>query len=104
MQLINEHGTHIAQTIDDMTVVNDFMAHVYGCTEEGNGPLDDIDRAIDPGTEAARIGELDLHRLRRQSAKASHSSRIAPIVIAESAMLKAGKYACCQCTWMKSTT
>src|SRR4029077_4769496 len=72
-------------------------------------PLDDVDRAVDAGAESPRVGEQHLHHAltllaERLSRQASISSASAPTVMAESATLNAGKYACPQCTWMKSTT
>ena len=60
-QLVDENRTARAQAIDDKTVVNDFMAHVDRRAERFQRTLDDLDGAIDSGTEPARIGEQDIH-------------------------------------------
>jgi len=71
VELFDEYRAHRAQTLDDMFVMDDFVSNVNWCPEKSDGTLDDIDRPIDAGTKAARIGEHDVHRLRLQSAKAS---------------------------------
>ncbi len=90
-----------AQAIDDEAVVDDLVAHVDWRTEELDRALDDVDRAVDTGTEAPRIGQQDFHE---RCLNASRIRSAAPIVMALSAMLNAGKYAAPQCAWMKSTT
>ena len=79
-----------------------------------DGALDDVDGAIDAGAETARIGEQDFHvpllplALGRRSRSASRSeSRItqaAPMVMAESATLNAGKVRIAPVHCTKSTT
>ncbi len=86
-----------------MVIVNHLVTHVDRGTEQLERALDDVDGAIDAGAEAARVGEQHLHQTRprlaaRVSRQASISSTTAPTVMAESARLKAGKYACRQCT------
>ena len=49
------------QVVDDEPVVHDLVAHVDRRAELRERLLDDRDRAIDAGAEAARIGEQDLH-------------------------------------------
>ena len=99
-----------AQPLDHVAVVHDFVTHVDRRAEQLDRTLDDVDGAIDAGTEAARIGEQDLHVrsatvLRRARLAAGiEQQQPAPMVMAESATLNAGKYALPQCTWMKSTT
>ena len=109
VELLDEHRAQAAQAVDDEAVVHHLVAHVDRRAEELDRALDDVDGAVHAGAEAAGIGEQDLHALRapaydRFSRKASRISSTAPIVIALSAMLNAGKYAAPQCTWMKSTT
>ena len=101
VELLDEHRAHAAQAIDDEAVVHDLVTHVDRRTEQHDRALDDVDRTVDAGAESARIGEQHLH------ARCRNASRIrsaAPMVIALSAMLNAGKYAPPQCAWMKSTT
>ena len=110
VELVDEHRAQAAQSLDHVAVVHDLVAHVDRRPEQLERTLDDVDRAVDAGAEAARIGEQDLHVrpaaacAARVSRQASRSSTAAPTVMAESATLKAGKYASPQCTWMKSTT
>ena len=56
-----EHRAHAAQTIDDLLVVDDLVAHEHAAAEAVERALDDLDRVIDAGAEAARGGEVDLH-------------------------------------------
>ena len=116
VEFLHEHRAHAAQPLDDMTVVDHLVAHEDRRAVELDRTLDDVDGAVDSGTEATRVGEAQLQgapcplpsrdaaRPRRQSRKASSSISPAPTEIAMSAMLKAGKYAPPQCAWMKSTT
>ncbi len=63
-----------AEVVDDVAVVHDFVAHVDRRAVLLERALDDGDRAIDAGAEAARIGEQDVHvsdLLRRLRAAAS---------------------------------
>ena len=95
-QLFDEDRTELPQALDHVTVVNHLVAHIDRRTEKLNRPLDDVDGAVDAGTEAAWIGEQHLHHARglcaaRDSRQASTSSSTAPMVMAESAMLNAGK-------------
>jgi hypothetical protein len=41
--------------------MDDFVPHIYGRTELHEGAFDDLDRPLDAGTEAARLGQNDLH-------------------------------------------
>ena len=103
VELVHEHRTHAAQAVHHEAVVHDLVAHVDRRAEELDRALDDVDGAVHAGAEAAGIGEDDLHGA-RFSRNASMISSAAPIVMALSAMLNAGKYAAPQCAWMKSTT
>ena len=95
-QLLDKDRAEPAQPVDHVAVVHHLVPHVHRRTEQLQRTLDDVDGAIDPGTEAARVGEQYLHQIfglpaLRLSRQASSSSSTAPIVIAESAMLNAGK-------------
>ena len=94
VELLDEHRAARAQPVDDEAVVHDFVPHVDRRAEQLEGALDDLDGAVDAGAEPARIGEQDLHVPLPPStllAEASRISRTAPIVIALSATLNAGK-------------
>ena len=62
VEFIDEHCTTLAQIIDHETVVHHLVAHVDRCAENLEGTIDDLDRTIDTGTEAARIGQPNAHR------------------------------------------
>ena len=94
VEIVDEHRAQRAQPVDDETVVHDFVPHVDRRAEQLERPLDDVDRAVDTGAEAARIGEQDLHvtsTLPRGTRP--RMQQRAPIVMAQSATLNAGKYA-----------
>ncbi len=97
VELVDEYRAETAQPLDDKPVVHDLVAHVDRRAEKLDGPLDDVDRAIHACAEAARIGEQHFHAddslARFECINASMMSIIAPVVIAMSATLKAGKYA-----------
>src|SRR5205823_6512467 len=108
-ELLHEHRSERAQPLHHVAVVHHLVAHVDRGAEELGRALDDVDRAVHAGAKAPRVGEQHLYhastlRTERLSRHASISSASAPTVMAESATLNAGKYACPQCTWMKSTT
>src|SRR5690606_11346896 len=61
VQLLDEDRTARAQVLDHELVVHHFVTHVDRRAEHFQGPIDDLDGAIDAGAEAAGIGEFDLH-------------------------------------------
>ena len=94
VELVDEHGAELAQALDHVHVVHHLVAHVDRRAEHADGALDDVDGAIDAGAETAGIGEQDLHAVRRARRPSSSESRItstAPMVMAASATLNAGK-------------
>ena len=95
-QLLDENRPETAQAIHHVAVVDDLVTHVDRRAEQLERTLDDVDGPIDTGAEDAWVGEQNLHQtfslfVARLSRQASSSSSTAPIVIAESAMLNAGK-------------
>src|SRR5829696_5066998 len=60
-QLVDEYRAQRAQTIDDVSVVHDFVPHIYRRPEELERALDDFNRAIDTGAEAPGVSQQDLH-------------------------------------------
>ncbi len=60
-QLVDEHGAPLAQALDDVPVVHDLVTDVDGRSELGQGPLDDLDRALHARAEAAGLREDDPH-------------------------------------------
>ena len=59
VQVLDEDRAFLAQILDDVGVVHDLVAHVDRRAELLDGPLDDLDRAVDAGAEAARLREQD---------------------------------------------
>ena len=92
VELIDKYGAEFTQAVDHIFIVHHLVAHVDRRAKQRHRALDDIDRTIDTGTETTRIGEQDMHQaLRLESRNASSSRQPAPTVMAESAILKAGK-------------
>ena len=60
VELVDEHRAQFAQPIDDEAVVDDLMADIDRRAESFERELDDLDRAVDPGAEAARSGDQTL--------------------------------------------
>src|SRR6185437_14377128 len=56
-ELLHEHRPQSAQTLDDVMIVDDLVAHVDRPAEQLDRPLDDVDRPVDACTETTRIGE-----------------------------------------------
>src|SRR5690554_935594 len=61
IQLLNEYGTTVTQAVDHKAVVHHFVANIDRRPEDIQRTVDDPDGTIDPGTEAAGIGQLDSH-------------------------------------------
>jgi hypothetical protein len=71
-EVFDEHRPAGAQALDDIAVVHDLVAHVDGRAPALQRHLDDLDRPVHPGAEAARRGEIQ--RQRGASARRGHSS------------------------------
>jgi hypothetical protein len=63
VELLDEDRAFRAQVVHHELVVHDLVAHVYRRAILLEGALDDLDRAIDAGTETAGLGENDLHEV-----------------------------------------
>ena len=61
VELVHEHGAESAQPLDNEAVVHHLVAHVDRRAEELERALDDVDRPVHPGAEAARVGEQHPH-------------------------------------------
>ena len=61
-ELVDEHRALRLQVVDDELVVHDLVAHVDRRAELRERLLDDRDRAVDAGAEAARVREQDVHQ------------------------------------------
>jgi len=62
-QVFDEDRALGLQVIDDIGVVHDLVAHIDGRAELDQRPLDDLDRTIDTGAKAARLGQHDFLQL-----------------------------------------
>src|SRR2546429_86368 len=69
LELVDEHRAFRAQVLDHELVVHDLVPHVDRRAELVERALDDLDRALDPGAEAAGVGEENVH------ARFSHAGR-----------------------------
>ena len=61
VERFDEDGPALAKSVDDVLVVNDLVIDVERRAEKIERPLKTLDRHIDAGTEASRIGQQDLH-------------------------------------------
>ena len=61
IQLIHEYRTECTQPFHHVTIVHHLVTHIDGGTEQFQRTLDDLDGAIDTGTETAGIGKEDFH-------------------------------------------
>ena len=50
-RFFDEGRAFLAQTVDDVPIVNDFVAYEDGAIALGKGELDDVDGPVDTGTE-----------------------------------------------------
>ena len=57
VELVDEHRAQLAQPVDDEAVVDDLVADIDRRAEPLERQLDDLDRAVDAGAEAARGGD-----------------------------------------------
>ncbi|MEN9911383.1 MAG: hypothetical protein RLZZ441_951, partial [Actinomycetota bacterium] len=55
-------GSAFRQRRNDLDIVNDFLAHVYRCTELVERLFDRNNRAVNSGAVSARRGEKNLFR------------------------------------------
>ena len=60
VELFHKNGAFVPKRVDDVAVVDDLVAHIDGRSELLERHLDDLDRPVDPGTEAARSRQQDL--------------------------------------------
>ena len=60
LELLDEDRALLAQILDDIGVVDDFVAHVDRRAVQLDRALDDFDGPIDAGTEPARLRQQDL--------------------------------------------
>ncbi len=63
VELIDEDRATLAQILDHMAVMDDFVPHIDRRTVFDERPLHDIDRADDARAEAAGLSQEDTHSL-----------------------------------------
>src|SRR6185312_14564546 len=73
VDLLDEAGALGAQALDDMPVVDDLMADIDGWAVFLEGPLDDLDRPLDPGTKSPRLRQNNLHSNSRSAVSGGSS-------------------------------
>ena len=61
-QLVDKDGTAIAQVIDNKFVMHHLMTHIDRRAKYFQCPIDNINGAIDTGTKAAWVCQLDFHQ------------------------------------------
>jgi len=59
VKLFDKDSAASTQAIDDMAVMDDFVAHVDGCAVKGKRALDGLDGAFNARAEAAWVGKED---------------------------------------------
>ena len=59
IELVDEDRAEFAQAVDDEAVMDDLVPDIDGRAEPLERELDDLDRAVDPGAEAARRRDQD---------------------------------------------
>ena len=64
VDVVDEHHAELAEPVDDEPVVDDLVVAVHGRLEDPHHPREGLDRHLDAGAEAARLGEQ--HLLHRQ--------------------------------------
>lgn len=65
VERLDEHSALGTQALDDVLVVDDFVADIDGRSELLKRALDDIYGALDAGAKAARLGQNNSQRARR---------------------------------------
>ena len=60
-QIIREDGPPAAQSLHDMLIMDDLMAHIDGRPEDFQRLLDHINGPVHTGAEAARAGKKCFH-------------------------------------------
>ena len=82
--VVDEHDALLAEALDHEPVVDDLVVAVHGRLERPHHPGERLDRHLDPGAEAPRLGEehglhgsagVGSHRRERSSAQISSGLR-----------------------------
>ena len=61
--VLDEASTLLAQTVDNVLVVDDFVTNVDGRAIDLERSFDDVDGPDDSGTKSSRLCEQDMQRL-----------------------------------------
>jgi hypothetical protein len=61
VEFLDETRAFVPQIVDDVPIVNDFVAHVDGRAMPFEGPIDDFDRTDHARTKAAGLSKDDTH-------------------------------------------
>ena len=62
MELLHKDRSTLTQIFHHIAVMHDLVAHIDGRAEHFQSPVDDVDGAIHPGTEATGVGETNFHK------------------------------------------
>ena len=65
VELLHKNGAFRLESVDDVAIVDDLVAHIDGRSELLQRQFDDLDGAVDAGTEAARCRQQDGQRWQR---------------------------------------
>ena len=76
VEVLDEDRALLAQVVDDVGVVHDLVAHVDRRAEALQRALDDLDRTVDAGAKAARLGEDDFFEAHHQRIPISWTSKV----------------------------
>ena len=71
--VVDEHDALLAEALDHEPVVDDLVVAVHGRLERPHHPGERLDRHLDPGAEAARLGQQ--HGLHGSAGGRSHGIR-----------------------------
>ena len=86
LDFVDEYGSATPQIVDDVTVMDDLMEHEHGRAVDVERAVDDVDRADDPRTKAARLCEEDFHQVPVATVPASAGAAAAASAAAGSAV------------------
>ena len=59
--VVDERHPLLGEPLDDVPIVDDLVVDVDVRPEDANRLVETVDRHIDPGTKAARVGKEDVH-------------------------------------------
>src|SRR5437660_92863 len=59
--VVHKHDSALTETLNNRPIVHDLVVHIQRSAEQVQGPVEALDRHIDAGAKASRIGENDSH-------------------------------------------